>query len=84
MENYIIHRPCDWIYLEDKSSYNYNFYQNPNTGEVIVEDCDELANILDFYLVDDNLKEIATLGSLWYDEMDWNSEEDIELREYFT
>ncbi|MBQ3414827.1 MAG: hypothetical protein IJH39_05675 [Clostridia bacterium] len=84
MKRYIIHRPCNWKYLDDKSWYNNNFYQNPNTGEIVYEYCDEFANTLDFYLVNDNLEKIATLGSLWYSDMDWNSENDIELEEFFT
>lgn len=76
---YTIHNPRSWEHMENISCYNHNYYRNPQTGEIILEVCDELCNCGNFYIVDENLRIGDCLGSYCLDDYDWDQEEDITL-----
>lgn len=40
MAHHII-KSCDYVHIKEYSSYNYNYYRNKNTNEVILEICHE-------------------------------------------
>ena len=69
-------------HMKEESFYNHNYYRNPQTGEIILEECDELYNCCSFYSVDENLKRGKYLGDCYCEDYDWNREEDIKLEFY--
>lgn len=74
---HIIHNPKIWEHLEDRSSYNHNFYRNPETGEVVLEECDDDV-WCDYYLIVDGREEY--IGFRYWDDIVFGeTEEDIEL-----
>ena len=77
-----IHNPKSWEHMKEESFYNHNYYRNPQTGEIIFEECDELYNCCYFYRVDENLKQGEYLGECYVDDYNWNQEEDIKLEYY--
>ena len=77
-----IHNPRAWEHMEKESCYNHNYYRNPQTGEIILEECDELYNCCSFYSVDENLKRGKYLEDCYCEDYDWNREEDIKLEYY--
>ena len=40
----------DYVHLQTRSSYNNNYYQHKETGEVILEQYDECSNAYDYFL----------------------------------
>ena len=40
----------DYVYLQTRSSYNNNYYQHKETGEVILEQYEECSNAYDYFL----------------------------------
>ena len=78
----IIHNPRAWEHMEKESFYNNNYYRNPQTGEIILEECDELYNCYSFYSVDENLTIIEYLGDCYMSDYKWDQEEDIKLEFY--
>lgn len=54
MANEIILRGSEYVHLPERSSYNHNYYQHIETGEIILEDCDEYYNSWTFYRVENN------------------------------
>ena len=77
-----IHNPRIWEHMEDESWYNHNYYRNPQTGEIIFEECDEFFNCCFFYTVDENLNLDEYLGDCYWEDYEWDQEEDIELKQY--
>ena len=75
----IIHNPRVWEHMEEESFCNCNYYKNPQTGEIILEEYDELCDYGSFYRVDENLKRGEYLGDCYMDDYDWDQEKDIEL-----
>jgi hypothetical protein len=49
MTNTILLTGTDYFRLADRSSYNHNFYQHRETGEVLLEICSELYNSFEIY-----------------------------------
>ena len=80
---YTIHNPKSWEHMDKESFYNHNYYRNPQTGEIILDVCDELYFCGTFYKVDENLTVIEYLGDCYMNDYKWDQEEDIEL-EYYT
>ena len=78
----VIHNPSRWERQESMSCYNHNYYRNRDTGELILEDCDEFYGYCSFYTVDENLQELEYLGDCYCEDYRWNQEEDIELEYY--
>ena len=82
--SYTIETPSKWKHLKDRSSYNHNYYLNPNTGEIILEECDD-DNYFEYFLTDKNLNIVKQIGEYYYDEYEgpgmwiWDSDEDITL-----
>ena len=70
----LIKNPKIWNRLS-KSFYNHNYYQNPDTGEVILVECDEFYGIDSFYLIIGNKKEY--IGECLTGDYSWSQEEDI-------
>lgn len=68
--------------MKEESFYNHNYYRNPQTGEIILDICDELYNCGTFYIVDENFTIIEYLGDCYMGDYKWNQEEDIELEYY--
>ena len=68
--------------MKKESWYNYNYYRNPQTGEIILEECDELYNCCSFYSVDENLTIIEYFGDCYMNDYKWDQEEDIKLEFY--
>jgi hypothetical protein len=86
-QNYIIRNPKSWIHLKEVSVYNHNYYKNPATGEILLEECDD-EDLFDYFLVDENLKNERFVGSyLWYyydgEGWIWNGDQDIELKDIY-
>lgn len=79
---YTIHNPRVWEHMDKESFYNHNYYKNSQTGEIILEECDELFNCGTFYSVDENLTVIEYLGDCYMSDYKWNQEEDIKLEFY--
>ena len=79
---YTIHNPRVWEHMDKESFYNHNYYKNPQTGEIILEECDELYNCGTFYKVDDNLIITEYLGDCYMSDYKCNQEEDIKLEFY--
>lgn len=80
MENYVIHNPKIWEHLEDISCYNHNYYRNPETGEVLLEECDDDVYCT-YYVVEGN--DQMYVGTCYWDEVQWGeSEEDVKLYNY--
>jgi hypothetical protein len=40
----------DYVYLQRRSSYNNNYYQYKETGEVILEQYEECSNAYEYFL----------------------------------
>ena len=82
--SYTIETPSKWKHLKDRSSYNHNYYLNPNTGEIILEECDD-DNYFEYFLTDKNLNIVKRIGEYYYDDYEgpgmwiWDSDEDITL-----
>ena len=72
---YIIHNPKKWEHLKERSCYNHNYYRNPETGEVILEVCDD-DSWCDYYDEQGNF-----LGDCRWEDADWSGENDITLSE---
>ena len=53
---------ADYVYLETRSSYNNNYYQHKETGEVIVEQYEECSNTYDYFLFVED-KSLTFLGA---------------------
>jgi hypothetical protein len=49
MANEITLHGADFVHLKERSVYNHNYYQHRETGEIILEDCDELYGEYTFY-----------------------------------
>ena len=77
-----IHNPRSWEHMKEESFYNHNYYRNPQTDEIILEECDELYNCCSFYSVDENLTIIEYLGDCYMSDYKWDQEEDIKLEFY--
>lgn len=83
-DSYTIEHPCNWEHLKEASVYCHNYYRNPETGEIILEESND-DGFCEYLLVDDNLKPIKTVGCYFDDEYDgpgrsiWDSPDDIEL-----
>lgn len=79
-----IHNPRSWEHMKEESFYNHNYYRNPQTGEIILEECDEFCDFGSFYKVDENenFKEVEYLGDCYMSDYKWNQEEDIKLEFY--
>jgi hypothetical protein len=45
-----------YFHLEDRSSYNHNYYQHHTTGQIIYEECDGLHVEFRFYEIVGNEK----------------------------
>ena len=81
---YTIETPSKWKHLKDKSVYNHNYYFNPITGEIILEECDD-DNYFEFFLVDKNLNKMNRIGEYYYDDYNgpglwiWDSDKDVTL-----
>ena len=81
---YTIETPSKWKHLKDRSSYNHNYYLNPNTGEIILEECDD-DNYFEYFLVDENLNIVKRIGEYYYDDYEgpgmwiWDSDKDVTL-----
>ena len=78
----IINNPRSWEHMEKGSCYNHNYYRNPQTCEIILEEWDELYNCCSFYSMDENLKQGEYLGDSYVNDYDWDREEDIKLEYY--
>ena len=65
--------------MENISCYNHNYYRNPQTGEIILEECDEFNSCCSFYCVGENFKRGEYLGDCYCEDYDWDQEKDIEL-----
>lgn len=82
--SYTIENPSKWKHLKDRSSYNHNYYINPNTGEIILEECDD-DNYYEYFLTDKNLNIIKRIGEYYYWDYEgpgmwiWDSDEDVTL-----
>ena len=81
--SYTIHNPKSWEHMKEESFYNHNYYRNPQTGEIILDVCDELYFCGTFYKVDENFIITEYLGDCYMNDYKWDQEEDIEL-EYYT
>ena len=79
---YTIHNPRTWEHMEKESCYNHNYYRNPQTYEIILEECDEFNSCCSFYCVGENFKRGKYLGDCYCEDYDWDQEEDIELEYY--
>ena len=79
---YIIHNPKSWEHMEEESFDNHNYYRNPQTGEIILVEYDELCDYGSFYNVDENLKRGEYLGDCYCEDYDWDQEKDIKLEYY--
>lgn len=75
----LIKNPKIWNHLS-KSFYNYNYYQNPKTEEIILVESDEFYGIDSFYSVIGNTKEY--IGDCFASDYSWSQEEDIVLFKY--
>ena len=80
--SYTIHNPRFWEHMKEESFYNHNYYRNPQTGEIILEEYDEFYNCSSFYRVDENLKRGEYLGDCYLEDYEWKQEEDIKLEFY--
>ena len=61
MSYYTIHNPRTWEHMKEESFYNHNYYRNPQTGEIILEEYDDFCDFGSFYKVDENLEEVEKL-----------------------
>lgn len=77
-----IHNPRIWEHMARESCYNHNYYRNPQTGEIILEECDDQGYCY-FYRADDGLNRGEYLGDCYCEDYSWDQEEDIDL-EYYT
>ena len=81
---YTIETPSKWKHLKDRSSYNHNYYLNPNTGEIILEECDD-DNYFEYFLADKNLNIVKRIGEYYFDDYEgpgtwiWDSDENVTL-----
>ena len=75
----LIKNPRIWNRLS-KSFYNYNYYQNPYTKEIILVKSDEFYGIDSFYSIIDNTEEY--IGDCFTSDYSWSQEEDIVLFKY--
>ena len=82
MSYYTIHNPRTWEHMREESFYNHNYYRNPQTGEIILEEYDDFCDFGSFYKADENLKKGEYLGDCYLYDYDWDQEEDIELDLY--
>lgn len=80
MERGVIHNPSRWEHQESMSCYNHNYYRNRDTGELILEDCDEFYGYCTFYEVTATGEHY--LGDAYADSYEWSQEEDIILEEF--
>lgn len=77
--NYIIRNPSKWEHIKEGSCYNHNYYRNTETGEVLLEECDDVS-YCDYYLIKDGRKEY--IGVCYWDDVKFGeSEKDVELWE---
>ncbi|MEK6882359.1 MAG: hypothetical protein AABY22_22255 [Nanoarchaeota archaeon] len=54
----------EFDHIPERSTYNHNYYLNKVDDYIILEDCDELSNTYEFYLVEPHME--VLLGSSLY------------------